>query len=125
MTNLSDEQIYLIIGRKIKETRTRLGISQTELAKRINMVRTSLTNIESGEQKPPIHVLYKIAGVLKIPITALLPETEEHEIDIAALLNLKKVVDAQGHEMILDDQEKGQILDLIKPRRRQSDDQEG
>jgi transcriptional regulator with XRE-family HTH domain len=124
MTYLSDEQIYLIIGRKIKETRTRLGITQTELAKKIEMVRTSLTNIESGEQKLPIHVLYKIAGVLKVPIIDLLPEIEEEEIDIAALLNQKKVVDKQGQAIALEDHEKAKILKLIMLQRRESDDQE-
>lgn len=118
MTELSDEQIYFIIGRKIKETRTRLGITQTELAKRVHMVRTSLTNIESGEQKLPIHVLYRIAGVLKVPITSLLPEIEEQEMDIEVLLNQKKVIDEQGMETSLEDQEKERILDLIRLLRR-------
>ena len=114
MKNLSDEQIYFIIGRKIKETRTRLSITQTELAKKIGMVRTSLTNIESGEQKLPIHVLYKIADILKVPITDLLPEIAVEEIDISALLNQKKVVDDQGQATALEDQEKAKILKLIQ-----------
>lgn len=118
MADLSDKQIYLIIGRKIKETRTRLSITQTELAKRINMARTSLTNIESGEQKLPIHMLYKIAFVLKVPITDLLPEFKEEDIDISALLDQKRVVDEKGQETTLEDKEKQRILDLIKPQRR-------
>lgn len=118
MADLSDKQIYLIIGRKIKETRTRLSITQTELAKRINMARTSLTNIESGEQKLPIHMLYKIALVLKVPITELLPEFKEEDIDISALLDQKRVVDEKGQETTLEDKEKERILDLIKPQRR-------
>lgn len=123
MTNLSDEQIYSIIGMKIKETRIRLGMTQTELAKRINMVRTSLTNIESGKQKLAIHMLYKIAGVLKVPVTDLLPEVEGEELDIMVLLNQKKVTDERNNKTALETQEKERILYLLKPERRQSDDQ--
>lgn len=120
MADLTDDQIYLIIGRKIKETRTRLGITQTELARKIGMVRTSLTNIESGGQKLPIHMLYKIASFLKVPVSNLLPEMKEEEIDIETLLNKKKVVDGQGQEIALGEQEKDQILDLFKHRRRKT-----
>jgi transcriptional regulator with XRE-family HTH domain len=118
MTDLSDDQIYLIIGGKIKETRNRLGITQTELARKIGMVRTSLTNIESGGQKLPIHMLYKIAGILKVPIADLLPKMKEEELDIEKLLSKKKVVDGQGQDIVLEEQEKEQILDLFKHRRR-------
>lgn len=113
MTNIPDEQIYLIIGGKIKEARDNLKVSQTELAKRISIARTSLSNIESGKQKLPIHLLYKIASALGIPVTALLPGIGEQETDIKSLLNQKIVINEQGTGEILKDQEKERILDLI------------
>lgn len=52
------------IGEKIKELRLLNGMSQVELAKRINIGKTTLSNYESGYSKPMPDVIIEIANVL-------------------------------------------------------------
>jgi len=66
--------LYSEIGRRIKAEREALGFHQHDLAQEIGMTRTSLTNIEAGRQRLPIHVLYAIATALGIPVSDLLPK---------------------------------------------------
>ena len=48
----------------IKECRTEAHISQEELAKRANISRPHLSNIETGEAQPTIDVAIRIAEAL-------------------------------------------------------------
>lgn len=48
------------MGKKIKEALRIAGISQTELAKELNMSRQQITNIVLGKSNPSIKVLLKI-----------------------------------------------------------------
>lgn len=50
-----------------------MEITQEELARRVGMTRTSITNIERGRQKVQLHTLYDIAAALDTPIQNLLP----------------------------------------------------
>lgn len=74
---MSETTLYRMIGERVKARRLALEMSQSQLADAIGMLRTSITNIETGRQKTPIHVLYKICGVLGIEATELLPTLEE------------------------------------------------
>jgi transcriptional regulator with XRE-family HTH domain len=39
----------------------------------LRLSRTSITNIEAGRQPVQIHTIYKIAEILEVPVTSLLP----------------------------------------------------
>lgn len=66
--------LYSLIGEKLKGLRVEKGMSQTELSDKIpNIGRTSISNIEKGEQKPPLHVIYLICNELDIDIHSILP----------------------------------------------------
>lgn len=49
-------------------------MTQEDLAGRVALTRTSITNIERGRQKLLVHTLAKIAEVLRVPIATLVPE---------------------------------------------------
>lgn len=70
---VDDSSIYVDIGHKVKVQREKLGISQGDLASVTGLTRTSITNLEAGRQRTPIHVLCKIAGALNVKVSALLP----------------------------------------------------
>ncbi|MDU0204000.1 helix-turn-helix domain-containing protein [Paenibacillus sp. MAH-36] len=72
----AEDLIYQEIGRRVKSTRRRRGLTQTEFGIKINLSRSSIANIESGIQKVTIHSLYQIGYVLKVSIYDLLPENK-------------------------------------------------
>lgn len=69
--------LYKILGARIKKVRQDKSMSQDDLSEKINISRTSIVNIEQGRQKPPLHVIYKLADVLDIEPHDLLPTLTE------------------------------------------------
>jgi len=61
------------LGKKIKELRTGLGLSQDELARKADVPYTTLTKIETGViKKPSVYVVAKIAKALNITLDDLI-----------------------------------------------------
>ena len=56
------------IGKNIKSNRTKLGITQEELAEKINVTRQAVSNWENGKTEPDIETLTKIAQIFYIMI---------------------------------------------------------
>lgn len=52
----------------IKEKRKKLKISQEEMAKKLNMARSSYQAIESGQNNMNMNDFFKIITILEIPI---------------------------------------------------------
>jgi len=71
--------LYQILGERIKEKREGLNLSQAELSDKINMGRSSISNIEKGKQQTPLHIIYDICRILNIDIQSLLPTFSEVE----------------------------------------------
>lgn len=47
--------------------------TQRELARATGITRSSIANLETGRQRPPVHIALLIAWVLGVPVTDLLP----------------------------------------------------
>lgn len=60
-----------IVGAMIRDQRTRLRISQSQLARMIDVDHSMVSRIESGDRRPSIDLLYQIADALEIPMTDL------------------------------------------------------
>lgn len=60
------------IGQEIKSKRTKLNITQEELAKRLNVTRAAISNWEVGRNYPDIQFLVKISDELNISLDQLL-----------------------------------------------------
>ena len=60
-----------LLGERIRQFRQAKGISQEELAFKINSARNFIGCIERGEKSPSIYVLYKIATILYVSIDNL------------------------------------------------------
>jgi transcriptional regulator with XRE-family HTH domain len=71
------ENLYVIIGERIKEKRKELNVKQQKLADEVNINRTSISNIEKGRHQPPLHLLFKICFYLNLDIHSLIPSLEE------------------------------------------------
>lgn len=52
-------------GHRIQKRRQELGITQEDLADRVNLSRTHMGHIEQGRRSPSLEVLNKLAKALK------------------------------------------------------------
>lgn len=60
-------------GPRIRDLRTRLGLSQEALADAAEIHPLTLSNIEHGSSDPRLGTLLRIARALQLPTAALLP----------------------------------------------------
>lgn len=67
------DPLYARLGERVLSARRHMGISQQQLAERVGLTRTSITNLERGRQKIQIHTLYAIAEALGVGPETLLP----------------------------------------------------
>lgn len=58
------EACHQAVGTRIRMIREALGLTQEELAKRVNYERSSLANIETGRQRLMLNVIDDFARVL-------------------------------------------------------------
>jgi transcriptional regulator with XRE-family HTH domain len=108
--NDGDESSFDVGGR-LKSLRAESGLTLRELAKRSDVAFTTIQKIESGSISPTIGILMKIAGGLRVKITALLEqETPSRRVHFIAK---KDRVRASGKGLEIDVQYVAQSL--IKP----------
>ncbi|TGL21710.1 XRE family transcriptional regulator [Leptospira yanagawae] len=67
-----------LIGKAIRETRKNSKITVEDFSKATNLSKSSIVQIERGDQSTPIHNIYKIAEVLNVDIGELLPDMNEY-----------------------------------------------
>lgn len=75
---IDELRLYKTMGQRIRELRlARQGangaLTQAELAKAVGLERTSITNLEKGSQKVPLHVLYAVCKALNVDVADVLP----------------------------------------------------
>lgn len=87
---IDDKPIYERIRKKIvyfreKHPKTEQKTTQKDLAMAIGIKRSTLTNIELGNQRPPIHVIYRLADYFGVELIEYLPSLEEIKASSAHL----------------------------------------
>ncbi len=61
------------LGQKIKKLRQKLGLSQDDFARKVDVPYTTLTKVETGViKKPSVFVVSKIAKALNVDIEELI-----------------------------------------------------
>ncbi|WP_082572242.1 helix-turn-helix domain-containing protein [Variovorax sp. Root434] len=81
---VDEARLYQAIGRRIRQLRmSQAGatMTQAELASLVGLERTSITNIEKGNQKVSLHALYRICEVLKVSVAEALPQHSDVQSD--------------------------------------------
>lgn len=61
---------------RIKEVREKIGITQEQLAEKVNVSKEFISYIENGHKDPSISLLKKIARVLNTTMKDLIAENE-------------------------------------------------
>ena len=74
---INQDGLYSHIGEQLKNHREKIGLTQLELANRVALERTSITNIERGKQKLPIHVLFGVCKALGVSPSEVMPRVEQ------------------------------------------------
>jgi predicted transcriptional regulator/DNA-binding XRE family transcriptional regulator len=72
MSTLEEQFDPLIVGRKIRELRTKQGMNLEVLARAIERAPSQVSAIENGKRTPPILQLQKIANALGVTLNQLL-----------------------------------------------------
>ncbi len=75
-----------LIGRRIKEARHKLGLTQKELGERSRLHYSYIGTVERGNKVPSLKTLKKITSALNIGLEILLEDFFEREISTQHLL---------------------------------------
>ena len=67
-----NELDYVMIGRRIKAARYKLGLQQAEVAHRAGLTTSHMSHIETGQTKLALPTIVKIANVLSVSVDELL-----------------------------------------------------
>ncbi len=70
--SLPTKEVYRLVGQQIRKERVKRHMTQEDLASRVGLTRTSVTNIEKGRQKVLLHTLFHLAEVLGVELGDLL-----------------------------------------------------
>jgi transcriptional regulator with XRE-family HTH domain len=71
------------LGSRLREERERARISQRELARRLGVSASLISQIESGQSKPSVSTLYAIVTELDVSLDDVF-RVHEHELSVAA-----------------------------------------
>lgn len=71
--------LYVQIGKSIQDLRRakKPKLTQAGLAELLGVTRTSITNIEKGRQRVPLHMLYTLCAKLSVQISDVIPAVDE------------------------------------------------
>ena len=70
------DDLYKAIGQQVRAKRVKHKLTQGQLAARVGLQRTSLSNIEAGRQKMLVDTLVSIAAELGVKASSLLPQCD-------------------------------------------------
>ncbi len=73
MPEIDTQQAY-VIGEKLRAMRKRRQMSLRELASRVDMSASMLSQIETGKAYPSVRSIYSIAAALTVPVDYFFPD---------------------------------------------------
>lgn len=107
--------LYNEFGRLLRVARTDAKLTQDQVAGRVGLSRTSITNIERGTQHIALHQLFLLASAVGAEPAALLPDRKaalDELLDPDALEALRATADDEGIDFA------ARILSRQRPPRR-------
>lgn len=75
----------VLLGKRIKELRNKYKFTQTELAEKVGVTKSTIAAYENDSRQPSYEVLIKMAAVFKVTIDSLLMDRSELILDAHGL----------------------------------------
>ncbi len=91
------KEVFVMLNENIKAIRKSKGLSQEELAVKLNVVRQTISKWEKGLSVPDSEMLVTMSDVLEIPVSTMLGETiaEEREDELKVISEKLEVINLQ------------------------------
>lgn len=121
------EQINQYVGAKIKEYRKNNGLKQDELAKKIGVGKTTISNYEVGLRSPKKPQMIRLAEVFGVSIDDFFPKEESNSQQIYSIIDetveTMKQLEEPRQKIVLETassqlKEQKQIIENAKKRER-------
>jgi transcriptional regulator with XRE-family HTH domain len=88
-----EDSLYRLFGNRVRELREEKKVTQEELGRRVELSRTSITNIEKGRQRVLLHQMVEIASALDASPRDLMPGKQEVASNQSLRPDVAKVVE--------------------------------
>ena len=75
---------YREVALRLQLARKRDGRTQADVAEALGMPRASYANVERGRQRVPVDLLWRVAVVLGVPLTKLIPAPKREPVQAEA-----------------------------------------
>jgi len=99
------EDIYKLVGVRVRTERKRLGLTQEELAEKADITANFLGHIERGTKKTSLETIEKLATALEIPVGNLFSEMKyepkKEDMSLKKLSLLLKDSEPKDKKLIL------------------------
>lgn len=100
--------IILGIGKRIKEARENLGLTQSELAALVGVTGSAITNYEKETSHPKESVMYKLFNALKVDANYLFQDVTDisentNNVTISEFKRIKKYRQLDSHGKLIID----------------------
>jgi transcriptional regulator with XRE-family HTH domain len=91
-----------LIGRNVKSARTRLSLTQSQLAEKLRLDNLTISRLETGVQMPSIERLNDIADVLQVSLSILVTDPDKVDVFDGRLVAAVKDLPAREKEFVYD-----------------------
>ena len=75
----------VLIGKRIKELRTKYKLTQVELAEKVGVTKSTIAAYENDSRQPSYEVLIKLANIFKVSIDSLLLDRSGSVLEVNGL----------------------------------------
>ncbi len=89
---------FKLVGKRIKDSRLCLSLSQMQLAERVNISVPYLSNIEGGVKQPSLEILILIANELRVTVDELLAGNQKYDLHAYPREFVKLFADCEEYE---------------------------
>lgn len=94
------DNLSMYLGSNVVVLRKKQGLSQSQLAQKANIPRSTLTYIESGEGNPSLSNLVKVSNALQVSVEELL--SKPHESTKLTRANEIRVMEKSGGQVLVE-----------------------